>query len=309
MARIANPKTPQWTTKERAIVRRFFAMSERLGLNYRDVEMLLRMSSATISQLRNEKYTGAVGRITNEMLRTMARWRERLEVLKPVEFVRTGVAEEVYIALRVAHVRGDISMILGPAGVGKTMAVREYCKEEPETVYIACGPGSSPKALLKVLAGNLKEGYRGTQLDMRQKVAQKLKGTGQLVVFDDADWLPETTLQHLRLIHDMTGVGMAFVGTEAYMARLKEQRSQTINQFLSRVGLEVRLPSLRDEDLDMIGEQFGLGEEALAVLHTDAYGQARRAVKALQNALALDSGQRVSAKNLRTAFRQLPRLL
>ncbi len=309
MSRTPNPKEPQWNEEQRQVVRRFFGLAARLGLNQADMARVLRVSTATISQMRNEKYTGAVGRITERMSRTMSRWRDKLELVQPVDFVQTGIALEVQSALRLAHVRGEISVILGPAGVGKTQAAQQYCKEEPETLYVICGPGASPKPILTVLAGNLKEGWHGTQYQMRQKVVLALAGSEQLIIFDDVDLVPETTLQHLRLIHDQTRVGMAFLATPAYLARLKEKRSQTINQFLSRVGLEVHLGGCSDEDIEMIAAQFKVDAEALEVLRNGADGQARRAVKALQNAVALNGGAKVSARSLQTAFRQLPRLL
>jgi len=299
----------RWNLREREIASRYFGQCERRQMGNEAIGREIGCSSPLVSQLRAQTYTGRVGLYIAAMVRAMERSeaRDRYRTTE-IKFTRTSVAERVIGALRLVHVRGDVGVIIGPTGVGKTCAAREYASEQPDTIYLIGGPNASPKSVLNLIATEVGLSWCGPQFDLRNALCRRLSGTGRLLILDEADFVSETTVQHLRIIQDESRIGLAILGTEAYLGRLRGRRSPTLNQFLGRVGLEVHVGECSDADLGMIADGYNLDGAALAVLFKGAQGQARRAVKALANARAM-SNNGMSAAVLVEAFEQLPKLL
>ena len=53
-----------------------------------------------------------------------------------IQVVHTQVLEEVTMAVSFAEAAGDISLIYGEAGLGKTVSLKEYAHLHPEAIYI-----------------------------------------------------------------------------------------------------------------------------------------------------------------------------
>lgn len=303
------PAGPKWTKQERGIAERYFALADKRQMTADGVGRELNCSPTVASQLRSRTYQGRVAAFCQAMIRAIERWDARQMLEMEVPFVRTSVAEKVLSALYMTHVRGGITIILGPAGVGKSRAVEAYVAENPDVIHFLAGPSSSPKPLLSRLASHIGISAAGVQYDLRQELAEKLRGTGRLLVIDECDWLPESSMQHTRLIQDQSGIGLVFVATAAYVNNLRRRRSATIGQFLSRVGLLVHVGQCSNGDFELLAEATGedLDKAAMRVIVERSFGQARRAIKAIQNARAMS--KTLDAKVLQTAFEQLPHLL
>jgi len=295
----------KWTPAARSIAEEFGAWMRDEELSQMRIAPQLGCSTSVVSELIAGKYTGDVARFIAKMDRILERTRLRKFVPKPPEFVETTISERVREAVLVAHLERVITLVLGPTGIGKSMALREYRRLEPETVYVEAGPGCAPSALTRLLAGALNIEWRGSAYQMRLEITGVLAGTDRLLIVDEADYLPERTLHCLRIISGGAEIGLVLSGTYAYLEKLRRRRSSTIQQVLGRIAYVEHLSRCTAEDLGAIAGQVQLlSDDAQKALVAGARGEARRAVAALTAAKRMSQGG-ISASHIRDAYESL----
>ncbi len=184
-------------------------------------------------------------------------------------YVQTTVSKSVINAIRYCHIQGKISVVYGDAGVGKTMAFREYMKNNPLAVGITINPTyASISGVNELLA---------EQLGVRERVARritseivnKLRGSGRVLVIDEAQHLTVRTLNHLRCISDESGVGICFIGNEEIYTRMKGSGRADFAQLFSRIGMRrpVSTTDITRADVLAVFGGYAMEEDALDVLY------------------------------------------
>ncbi|HUS79698.1 MAG TPA: AAA family ATPase [Vicinamibacterales bacterium] len=262
-------------------------------------------SESTISRMLGRVYNGRVDRLAARIERFLAHERDRASAPQRPPYVRTAISDRVMRVLSLCHIEGGLGAVLGPTGIGKTMAARQYCETEPSTLYVYAGPCCRTYALLRELARLTEVHWSASGYDVLQQIIAKLSGGGRpLVVIDEADYLPEDTLHVLRQLSDGADVGVVLIGTDGFLQRLRARRTTTVNQVLGRIGHTELLDMSTEDDLHKIVEPFGLDGDAFGALVQDAHGQARRAVAALIAARRMGDGA-LDAKRIRKAYRKL----
>lgn len=116
-----------------------------------------------------------------------------------------------------ARDRRKIDLITGDPGVGKTGACKMFKKKYTRIYHFECTSLFSAKSLLHRLTKLLKiTDDSGTLDDLFIRVADHLKDSGFLLIFDEMEYMPKQGLEIIRRIWDLSngGVGMLFVGTE-----------------------------------------------------------------------------------------------
>ena len=294
-----------WTDEERKTVREWSAYADLHGMSRGDQCHFLRVSGATLSQVYNENYTGRVDKIVEQMRRHLRRERLRALAPQPPPIVKTSVVEEVVRALTIAQQERVIVLLLGPTGVGKTVAIRRYCEAEPDTITMTAGIGVSPWSLGRELATQLGLSSHLTAYPLRQAVAHELRDRPRLVIVDEVDYAHEPVVQYLRMIHDEAGVGMAWAGTPAYLRRLRNYKSATIRQILGRIKHAVHLRACTDDDLAAILAPYNLGDDALEAIVDGAHGEARRAVNCIVAAQRMNGKHGIPRELVRRAYETL----
>ena len=53
-----------------------------------------------------------------------------------MKVAHTQTLDEISMAVSFAEAAGDISLIYGEAGLGKTVSLKEYAKTHPDVIYI-----------------------------------------------------------------------------------------------------------------------------------------------------------------------------
>jgi len=294
----------QWTDDDRRVVREFAAWLDVTGTSQEAAARLLGIAPGTLSPMLAETYVGRVGKICERMIRALTRARLIAAVPQDPPYVTTSVTKQVTDTLVLAHTERRMAMVLGPSGVGKTMAVRRYAEAEPETIYIVAGTESSPWAFMRRLAGLLRVPWHGSTYDMRLACADHLRNSDRLLVVDECDYQPERTLQTIRLIHDDARIGVALVATPAYLKHLRDAKSDTLQQVLGRIAYVAQVAPCCDDDLARIAAPFGLDDAAMDALVEGAHGQARRAVAALA-AARRRSNDGITAAAVKRAYQAL----
>ncbi len=295
----------KWTDEMREIVREFAGWMEEQDISQRAAARRLGVSPSAISQMLQEDYDGDAPGIADKMDRLLERHRMRELVPDKPGFVRTSIADQVHEACTIAHVERVIALVLGPTGVGKTMALDAYCEEQPETIKVEAGPGCSRQAFSKLMARAVGIEWHGSAYETRLELTEELSGTDRLLIVDECDYLPVDTLQVIRMIADGAGIGCVLCGTYSYLSKLHQKRSSTIDQFLGRVHYVQKVHQINKADIQALADEVAdLDEDALDALDAGACGQARRAVAALV-AARRHSRNGLNANAIRHAYETL----
>lgn len=184
-------------------------------------------------------------------------------------FTETNISKNVINAIRYSHLQGKISVVYGDAGIGKTMAFKNYLENNALAIGITISPTySSITGVNEKLA---------EQLGVRERVARKqtmeivnkLKDSGRVVVIDEAQHLTVRALNHLRCISDESGVGICFIGNDEVYSKLKGSGRADFAQLFSRIGMrrQVLVSNITKQDVQSVFGGYVTEEDALELLY------------------------------------------
>lgn len=196
------------------------------------------------------------------------REKKKVAPRKP-DYVETNISRTVLNAIKYSHIQGQVSVVYGDAGIGKTMAFRRYLEENSLAVGITISPTySSITGVNELLA---------EQIGVRERVARritkeivsKLKGSGRVIIIDEAQHLTTRTLNHLRCISDESGVGICLIGNLEVYTRMKGTGKADFAQLFSRIGMAkpVMTIDITREDINRIFGQYDIDAESLDMLY------------------------------------------
>lgn len=173
--------------------------------------------------------------------------------MRKVSFVKTSVARRVFDVSRIAHLESEIGVCYGDAGIGKTAAIKEYARQEPDVLLVEVSEGHTAKVLFSELHRLLGADGTGSIYGMFEDVVTRLRGSGRLIIIDEAEHLPYRALELLRRVHDKAEVGILLVGMPRLIYNLRG-KSGEFAQLYSRVGVAAKLTRLTPEDTTQIGK-------------------------------------------------------
>jgi len=182
----------------------------------------------------------------------------------PPEWQRTPSAKRILDTLRFAQANGDITLIYGGAGVGKTCTANQY-RENNLNVWIATmSPAlSSVTAVLERVCASIGilEIPSGASRAETAIVA-RLTGSRGLLIVDEAQHLAVSGVEALRSIHDASGIGLALIGNETVYARITGgSRKANFAQLFSRIGYRVNLSAPSAADVETILDAWHIQEK------------------------------------------------
>lgn len=251
------------------------------GMSQSKVAPLVGVSTATISQYLKGEYKGDVAAIDKKVAEMLDRQADKARDVK-ADFVETPTAKDIFDVCAMAHAMADINLVIGEAGLGKTVSLKEYARRVDNVVMIEVEPTYSPKVLLVELCNRLGIVPSRNNHDNVTAIVEKLKGSDKLLIIDEAELLNLRSLEIVRRIHDMAKVGVVLAGMPRLRANLRGKRGE-YKQLYSRIGfvkdLSDRLP---DNDMAMLCAA-GLGTDAHnSQLLAASHGNARRLNKLLR---------------------------
>lgn len=275
------------------------------------------LSATVISQWIGGTYPGDNAAAEAKIERWIAQYRHQQsnESVLPAApaYVSTPTAERVIAALHYAQLAGDIAVIYGGAGLGKTTAIRRYADNALNcwvvTMQEDCSSIVTAMEEIAEVVGVANAGSGAARL--RRAVVRKVMGTGGLLVIDEAQHLGVAALDEVRGIHDATGIGIALVGNEQVYARLTGgNRAAYLDRLYSRIGKRVALAHSQAADIDALIKAWGIedGEcRAHLVRIARRAGALRGMTKVLRIASmrAVAAGRAVSGADVRAAAAEL----
>lgn len=280
-----------------SIVNELTILMNSKGWSQAQVARGIGYGTAVINQFLQNKYTGDVNAVEEKVRQFILREQERDKSrrIKPV-YVSTLMARRGRDVIRMAHIDGEINVIEGDAGMGKTMIVRQYAKEHSDAVLIEADPGYTARVVLEELCSKLGLNKRGNMHELSESIIHALRDSGRIILVDEAENLPYRALETLRRIHDKSGVGIVLAGMPRLIINLKGKRGE-YKQLYSRVGFALRMgESLSEEDItNMITTMLpeAAKPEVLKALYKACKGNARRLFKFLRG---VSNGSQISGQ-------------
>lgn len=274
-----------------------------------EIARLTGLSPATISQFLKGAYAGNNEQIAYTITKVLEVETRRKETVQIPGFVPTSVSEDVLAVVKHAHDYRDIGVIYGSAGIGKTMALKQYAAETPGTVFITVNPTiSNSKAILEELVEKLGKQEYGDRRKLRRTIVSILKDSGRLVIIDEAQHLQMSALETLRSIYDECNIGLVLCGNETVYTQMRgKARAADFAQLFSRVGIRRYLNGKVDkEDVKKIlSQEAEVSKECLDFFHDVANepGGIRMMVKlfVLSWTLATSMGEPLNVEAIRAA--------
>ncbi|EDN4425233.1 AAA family ATPase [Salmonella enterica subsp. enterica serovar Kentucky] len=277
----------------------------RKGYSQTQVARAMGKSPAVINQYLQGKYAGDV-RSIDELARSFIAREADKEKSRRItsRFISTVTSRKGIEVIRLAHLDGDLNVIYGAAGLGKTMILREYAAQHRDALLIEADPGYTARVVLEELCSLLGLSKRGNMHELSEACISALRDSGRLLMVDEAENLPYRALETLRRIHDKSGIGLVLAGMPRLIINLKGKRGE-YQQLYSRVGLALNIgDSLPQEDICDIAVSMlpdAAGTDVSAALFKASHGNARRLFKLVRGVSRHSeiSGQAVSAGAVR----------
>ena len=242
---------------------------EQMGLSQSAAAREAGLSGTILSLWMRGQYGGDNARIETE-LRTWLEHRDQRQTAAPSlpelpGWLPTPTGSRIIAALSYAQMAGDLSLIYGGAGLGKSISLAHYQAAHPNVWALEASPACcTVSALQRRLAEALHLRLPAGPADLAEaSLIERIRGSAGLIAVDEAQFLPLRALESLRRLHDLAGVGLALLGNEIIFAQLTgRSRAAAFAQLYSRVGKRTRLTRATRADATALSKAWDITEAA-----------------------------------------------
>lgn len=243
---------------------------ESTGASQSRIAKELGVSKATVSLFLSGTYSGnnqELARNVEQLLKMGAARKSTAQA--PAVCLSVGNTLEIEQKTKIAHVQGNIVLIYGPAGCGKSTALKHYAATNNGVIYVeADATVNTVRSILKLILRAMGEDGRGSTADMMQHILSKLEGTSRLLILDEAQHLSERSFDTIRAINDKARVGIVYAGNPSILKRMYGRQAEEFDQVYSRTIYKCCLNNgFSREDIAAIYEGFGFSQECLDYLY------------------------------------------
>lgn len=292
---IAEPKTQEFQKIRDDI----YPLSEQLqqainsGLkweyasNYTELPVLLLQKYAEGKPVGHD----VVYKVTNAVRHLLRYWESISNPSEDIDIVETGIYHKIQRLCDFARNDRSIAIIDGPAGSGKSLAVRGLKRQYPVDILVVADVlTKSPTAILPFIARQVPLTVNtGSNSQFLHRIIDALKNTDRLLIIDEAHFLTWETLEALRRLNDAAQIGIVLCGQERLYQEMKRQKGPYLwDQISSRLGMRYTVPIPSHNDTDILSRHLcpGLDDKSLDYLHQIAQtsGRFRAMVRVLEQA-------------------------
>lgn len=283
------------------------------GAKYSAIAKQSDVSPAALSQFMNDLYVGDNQKIADKLTIWLDNKKKANNLRTAPSFVETPTSKKIFNALDYAKIAGCFVVVYGNSGVGKTNAITEYAKQ-PNTWLITVRPSSSKLIeCLYDIACALDIDYAPKRLGtLSSAICKKMRETKGLLIIDEADHLPYDALEEIRLIQEMTGVGVVLCGNHQIYSKLSGNGSRKTDfaRLFSRIAKKVAILNTTAGDIDAIADAWGIdgARERKLVHELGKKAGALRIIKmtlSLAAILANSSNTSINETHINAAIRDL----
>lgn len=202
------------------------------------------------------------------------------------EHVMTSQFKRIIVELTAAKETGGTRTIIGPTGSGKTYAVREFAKRNPQHTYVVTvnnlmTVGDVINALVNLLGvpATASRAMRLTAIIVKLKDLSRA-GRKPIVIFDEGENMEANTMRMLKGLYD--GIhkycGVALIGTERLMYKMERAKAADKDggpQFFRRFKTGIKQLSSIDTKYTDFLEHYNLPAGLCKLLRRlcDNYGE------------------------------------
>ncbi|GHU54763.1 hypothetical protein AGMMS49975_15590 [Clostridia bacterium] len=188
---------------------------------------------------------------------------------KEPPFKMTSISRHVTNTITYCHLQGKVGVAYGDAGVGKTMAAVEYCKNNPEAVMITTSPCYATITGVNELFADEFKIKECVSRKVFKELVRILTGSNKVLIIDEAQHLTTRVINYIRSISDASHIGIAFIGNEEVYLRMHGAGKTSYAQLFSRIGNKEHLltEQIKAEDIRLVFEDANLGDESINLLH------------------------------------------
>jgi DNA transposition AAA+ family ATPase len=237
-------------------------------------------SSGVVSAYKSRTYNGNVKAFESAAEAWLKREARRIAKIE-VPTAETAALDSIRKAVSMAQDDGDIAVIVGDSGTGKTTALRAYAEESRSAVLVEVDSSFTKNVLVTEIARAVGVDQKGGMTAVIGRIAEALRGRDTVVLIDEADYLSDASLELvMRVINDKAQTGVVLAGLPRLKHKLENLRNDH-QQLTSRVGvlLEVKRMSRADAVKIIEGVWRGLAKETVEAFVKTADGSVRTLVK------------------------------
>lgn len=233
-----------------------------------DIARAIGIGGSSLNRFINKNYPNPIS-IVEKILVLMENEKQRKLSPKAPEFTSTSISKRVMDAIEYCSLLQVGGVIYGDAGVGKTMSIREYAKNNPLAICITASPlFSTISGMNDLIAEELGCKERNAK-KLYMDFIDKLRGSNRILIIDEAQHLTRKTLDYIRSLADETGIGYCLVGNTSLYRTIQGKGGDDFAQVANRMARpqEVFVMNIRKEDIEEIFKEARLDTECTDFLY------------------------------------------
>lgn len=293
------------------------ALQGEQGLKNSELAKQVGVSGTAISLWLSGKYETKGDDLTVKMSKWVESARSRIRSKSTLPeaptWIETPTSRKVMNVLSYSQMAGDIAIVYGAAGLGKTKAIERYSLLNPSVWRATMSPATAGifPCMEEIAEAAGLRNVPARLARITRALIDRFSGSCGLLVIDEAQHLSVQALEGIRSLHDASGVGVALVGNEAIYARIiGGNRAANFAQLFSRIGKRLRLAKSAPSDVTALADSFGVsGKPEMELLSAIAAkpGALRGVVKTMRLAsmLAMGTGKKIEVDHIRVAWNDI----
>lgn len=247
---------------------RLLDYKERTGKSQAEIAKEMSISEPKLSQFLKGTYKSP-GAMIPQIMQLLDIGNKKEIAPKEPGFCRTTISGAVMDSISNCHIQRKPGIVYGDAGVGKTMAIQEYQRQNPDNaIIITASPSFATVMGINELIA--KELHIQEKISRRiyAEAIERLKGSNKVIIIDEAQQLSPNAIEHLRCLSDEGHVGVVFVGNENLYAKIYGDRQAKYAQLFNRMidGEQVRADRITREDIELVFGESSLDPQVIDVL-------------------------------------------
>lgn len=282
------------------------------GITQKQLARELNISDTVLSLFLANSYTGDNQKVIEKVKQYLHIGAVRKALTPNPNYCETLLnTQQITDCLQMAHASNEILLLYGPAGCGKTTALKHYAEHNNGVIYIeADATTGTPRAILLTLLESIGGQPIGSTAQVMKSILNILRGTNRLIIIDEAQHLTERSFDTIRAINDKIGIGLVYSGNPSILKQMYGRREQEFDQLYSRIGLHCELTNKYSlDDIRNIFSGLDVSEKCIKYLKKVAQnkGGLRLMIKQYKNAanIAAAFGQSLTVDHLEEAARRM----